>query len=637
MYKRIVTVGIVLVSLSIASVKASKIEYPVSSIPKELLKDANAVIRFSEDNFEILTDKKATLKKSYAITILKKEALDMADLELYYDEFSSISAINVTVFDEFGNKVKKIPSSDIIDYNTCSEYSLYENNHAKVVDSKYQTLPFTVEVSYTINYTGLLSYPEWVPNESFNISVERSKHSVTFPEEITCRFKEQNIGVSPIITNSKGFKNYIWDLTNLKVLKDEPYSLPIMQYAPAVFSAPSDFKIDGFKGNANSWESLGKWDYSLIEGRDILSPESSDSIKSLVSNCSSDLEKVKLLYKFLQENTRYVSIQIGIGGWQPYEAEKVNKLKYGDCKALANYMKAMLKAVGINSIYVLVDAGEFESAMMKDFPSNQFNHAFLCVPIENDTIWLECTDPYGTPGYLSTFTDDRDVLLVTSEGGKVVHTPSYSGNDNLQLHTAIVRIDATGNAICTMNNSFQGLHHTNSSYLLHTDKEDQKKELYNRIAIPNFEIKDFKEIEEKSKIPAIKEELNLLLKNYGSVMGNRLIIPLNLLNKENLIPRDRDSRISDIYLPREILEIDTIHYYIPEGYKIESISQNEELKSEFGSYKCIISVKGNEIAYIRRQFKNKGTFDKTKYSDFFAYVERLNILDNAKVVLIKTE
>jgi hypothetical protein len=637
MYKTLVIVGIAVISLCALSVNASIPVYPVSSIPKELLKDANAIIRFSDEKFEVFSDKRATLKKAYAITILKKEALDMADLELFYDEFSSISAIEVTVYDEFGNKVKKIPNADIIDYNTCSGFSLYESNHVKVVDTKYQTLPFTVEVSYTINHLGLLSFPSWVPHVSFNVGVEWSKYTVTIPEAMTIRLKEQNLGATTNITHEKGFKNYVWELSNLKALKDEPYSPPIMQYAPAVFSAPSDFKIDGYKGNADSWENLGKWDYSLLEGRDILSAESSDSIKSLVSNCKTDKDKVMVIYKYLQENTRYVSIQIGIGGWQPYEAEKVNRLKYGDCKALSIYMKAMLKAVGIHSIYVLVNAGYFEAAMMKDFPSNQFNHAFLCVPIENDTIWLECTDPYATPGYLGTFTDDRDVLLVTPEGGKVVHTPSYSGFDNLQLYTANVTIDESGNALCTMNNSFYGLHHAKSSYLIHTDKEDQKKKLYNRIAIPNFEIKDFKETEVKGKIPAIQEELILTLKNYGTIMGNRLIIPLNLLNKESLIPRDRDKRISDIYLPREILEIDTIHYYIPAGYKIESISQNGELINEFGNYKCIVAVKGNEITYIRRHFKNKGTFDKTKYNEFYTYAEKLNIMDNAKVVLIKAE
>jgi len=53
-----------------------------------------------------------------------------------------------------------------------------------------------------------------------------------------------------------------------------------------------------------------------------------------------------------------VSIQIGIGGWQPFDASTVQRLSYGDCKALANYMKTLLEAVGLSANYCLVNAGK---------------------------------------------------------------------------------------------------------------------------------------------------------------------------------------------------------------------------------------------------------------------------------------
>ena len=62
----------------------------------------------------------------------------------------------------------------------------------------------------------------------------------------------------------------------------------------------------------------------------------------------------------MQNNTRYISIQLGIGGWRPFEAAYVASKGYGDCKALSNYMYSLLKEAGILSYYTLVKAGAGE-------------------------------------------------------------------------------------------------------------------------------------------------------------------------------------------------------------------------------------------------------------------------------------
>ena len=205
------------------------------------------------------------------------------------------------------------------------------------------------------------------------------------------------------------------------------------------------------------------------------------------------------------------------------------------------------------------------------------------------------------------------------------------------MHHAEVTLDENGNGTARMRNTYSGLSYNDMQALLLGDQKDKKKLLYKRIDIPDFTIVEFMHEAKKSRLPEIMETLDLKLDNYATLMNNRMLLRLNLLNRKEPLPYDRDKRKSDIEIRRAYLEIDTIHYTFPKNFEIENIPESQELNSEFGAYNFEVVAKNNQLIYIRTLKINKGQYDKTAYPEFFAYIEQIAQMDKAQAVLIRNE
>jgi transglutaminase-like putative cysteine protease len=177
-------------------------------------------------------------------------------------------------------------------------------------------------------------------------------------------------------------------------------------------------------------------------------------MKTLVGTETDPVKKAKIIYKYVQEKSRYVNISIGIGGWKPMLASDVDRLGYGDCKALSNYTKALLKAVDVPSYNTILYGNPKKRNIEADFVSMQGNHMILAIPNKNSFIFLECTSQVDPFGYQGTFTDDRDVLVVKPEGGEIVRTKIYQDEDNAQKSKGKYAIAENGEFIRQNRNRF---------------------------------------------------------------------------------------------------------------------------------------------------------------------------------------
>jgi len=612
-----------------------QLSYPASSISEALKKDAYAVCREYDHEFELLDYGKATEKVHLVITVLSENGDHFGKLLLPYDKSKKVKTISGRIYDGNGLPEEKLKNAAIQDVNYTSSGAIYDDLRLKLADFKTTTYPYTVEYNYEIEYDGLIGYPDWQPIEEYRLAIEKSSFHISYPENLEIRIRETNMpdGIRTSKTEN-GIRIEEWQLDSITAWKEEPMSPELYTMTPRVILAPTQFVYDGSSGKMTSWKNFGQWVAELNKGRDQLTPQRQAEIKAITGNVKDTLQAINTLYQYMQKRTRYVGIQLGLGGYQPFPAETVDRLGYGDCKALSNYMKALLNCVGIPSFYVLVGAGSNQGITMPDFPTvAQNNHAILCVPLSNDSVWLECTSQTQPCGYLGTFVEGRKVMLITPEGGKLTKTPMLTSVQNTQFRSAEVSIKPDGAMQTDVKTKYSGYQYDNVSSLFDESQEDQKKELLDDIGIPGLVINSFGFETKKEKIPEALESVAMSSEKYASKTGTRLFIPMNILNQRKSSPSKVENRKSPVIQKYSFHDIDSIVFTLPKEYQVETIPHAKTLSSEFGEYNSSVTVQNGRATYVRDLKINLGNWPKENYPAMVEFYSNIVSNDKAKLVL----
>ncbi len=616
---------------------AGDLSYSVLTIPDSLKANAKMVVRDYKHTFEIKSAGTAIETYSYVYTILNENGYDYAPLAIYYSQkMNRVHSIRGNIYNATGEKIENLGQDKITDYSAISGYSLFEDSRIKHFVPKNLTYPFTVEYSYVIEHNGILHLPEWQPMTDYNVSVQNSSFIMIAPQDLHFRYKEKNLPAEVVMSKNQDVENYQWKINNQVAILEQPFSGPFGDFSPSVQTAPNEIEIDGYHGKLDNWTDFGNWTASLINGRDVLPLETKALIIEKTKDCKSDYEKAKVVYEFMQAKTRYVNVSIGIGGWQPIPAETVDRLGYGDCKALTNYTKSLLDAAGVKSYYTRIYAGEEIVPLDVNFPASKFNHIILCVPLSMDTIWLECTSQQTPFGFIGTFTDDRDALVITEKGGEIMHTRTYSQEDNMSLHTTSIHLKNDGSATVNRSGLYKGSYYDDLVPFYLSDPEDQKEDILEDLNIPGAVLKTYQYKEERSEYPEFKETLQLDAPRFATISGTRMLVSLVPVDKTAGVPKKVDKRLSDVILYRDRTSIDTFRIVIPEGYAPESIPSEIKTDTKFGSYNLKTTVEGNTVVSVRKIAIRKGTNPPSSYNELIDFVKKMIASDNSKMSLKKT-
>lgn len=636
MYKN--TCLIILMLLTVAASAADRL-FPVNSIPAALLKNANAVKRMDNWQFTIKNTHSTVMKQQYAITVLNEKGDEHASLEVYYSKLNKINEIKGALYNANGDLIRKLKNKEIQDLSAASDANLAEDSRVKRHDFYYKSYPYTVVYEIEIEGNQTFMFPSWVPQAGENFSVENSEYTLVYPENYQVRYEAFNYKGKPLEEKQNGSTKMKWEVHGLPAIKLPFATASWADLATVVYFAPSDFEIAGYKGNMNSWKGFGEFQYALNKGRDELPENIAAEVKRLTATAKTEKEKIRVLYNYLQKNTRYISVQLGIGGWQPFNAAYVAKNGYGDCKALTNYMHSLLKSAGIKSYYTVVYAGASgyaKNRFVPNLPAQQFNHVVLSVPTGADTMWLECTSQESPAGYMGNFTGNRRAVMITEDGGKVVATPRYGHNENQQLRTIHAMLQSDGNMEMKINTRYECLQQDRLSSMLRVlSPEKVKQELEESLSLSTYRVNQFNHIQHPDARPAVDEQLDITALNYATITGKRIFLLPNLLNRGGSSITFDSSRKSDFVFDFAYRDVDSVLIEIPEGYMLETSVKDTLIKTPFAKYEVKANKQGNKIVYTRTIEQYAGRFPYTMQQQVIAFYQAVYDSDRSRIVLVK--
>jgi hypothetical protein len=547
------------------TVLGSKNEFAISLIPDSLLKNANSVVRLSETRMIITDPGTANYLLHKVVTVLNEAGAKELDIFLYYNHFMVINSFKASLYNSEGRLVNRRTDSDLNDFALHDGFSLFNDARCKKMQTGGGTYPVTIDYTYEYRYNGILSYPDW-EIQSANQSVELATLTIEMPSATSLNYKCENIALPPVTMERKGNASiYSWNALGLKAR-----SLPVNSYSsdyflPQVHLIPASFEIAGHKGSWASWKTFGQAMNDMWKDTRNLSPEIIAEAKNLVRNAKSDREKAELLYTYLQNNFRYVSIQIGIGGYVPFDATTVHATKYGDCKALSNYLCALLNAVGIRSYPALINAGRNRHSIDTSFPANNFNHAILYTELQDGPLWLECTSNSLPFGELGVFTENRYALLLTEDGGKIMSTPvSHSGMNALNLSSEIL-LDSSMHASVNSRVEVSGeFRQQAKEYLMQGNTKEQSYYAFNYLGIRQWEDYNMEDIKDTATVISFNLP-GSTQKIYEFKASGKTFLPATLMKHwyEN-ISFDTTERC-DLLINYPFVRNEKITYHLPAG------------------------------------------------------------------------
>jgi hypothetical protein len=629
---------LILVSLFFIIIIADAEEIVSKTAIDSLIENDDAVVLEEKVICKIKSKDRIDYSYSVKIFIKNNKAERYGIFGVSESEYIEVDDIKGKITDIFGNEIKKLKKNDIKE-SSLSPYAYYTKRKSKSFKLMHVKFPYILEYSYKKEIESLFLWPHWYPQSD----VPTLKSTYKLILEDSFQFNTLNIGldIKPEKTIEDGDSVFYWEALNIPARADEDFLPPEDEVQMAVLFAPEKFEISKTIGSFRSWKELGQWLVELYKDKFILSIDAQTEVNSLIKDLADPYDMIRVLYKHLQSSTRYVAIEVELGSWQPYSAETTYRNRYGDCKDLSTLLIAMLRTAGLKAYPAIVKTRD-TGIVYENFPVNRFNHVIAFVPLENDSLWLECTadllDIHDMPNNI----EDINALVVKENGGELIHTPVAPSKKNTWVSNTIAEIQLNKKSI-----SLDSRVVTSGKQKLmfkrlfeYKDSEDEKIDLQKIFSsyTPNLTIDQYQFTEKGDYEVNVCVNFNGIYKKSFTKTGRRIFLNPNFFNRKTSsnIPDEKvEDRKYPIHFRYPYQDIDSVEIKIPSGYQLEAAPAPLLIDISFAQYETRYEFVNQKLNYVRTFEYKTNHFAKELYGEFLDFLKAVVKNDDAKFVFKK--
>ena len=598
-------------------------------------KDSNVVISDSKEMYEFVLQKSAgtvVVKQNITTNYYCNDYRTTIPIAEMYDNETLIDDVDFTVDGKKPKDIKpKYSYYDVDDYFYSDEHVCYfplplerKGSSSSVVFKKTVTDPrYFINIFFSDSYLIL--------NKEVNIKV---------PRWMKVELKEMNFKGFQITKTSNYDKGddadiYTYTVKNLPAREGESNCPGPTYIYPHILVLAKEATVDNVKKTYfNTVADQYAWYRQLVNN--IGNDETIIKAKAqeITAGLTNDLDKIKAVFYWMQNNVRYVAFEDGIAGFKPDKANEVIRKKYGDCKGMANATKELLKSLGYDARLVWI--GTNHIAYDYSTPSLSVdNHMICALKFQGKMYFLDATETYLGFNEYAERIQGRQVLV--EDGDKYILTnipsPSYSQNiDHESRKLSISGTDLTG----TATHEWKGEEKETIISQLNAIKKDKTEESFIRYlsddnkdyVITNFKTSDVNNFDQD-----LAASYSVNHKNAVSSFSKEYYVDLDFSKEMNSFIFDTAKRNLDYWFPHKTDIGRETELTLPAGYTVTSLPPNVEVKNSNYEFTVTYTQAAGKLVYKKSIIIKNTKLQKSQFAQWNKDIEKLAASYNEQVVL----